>query len=83
MFESRREFLKDTIRLETDSSQVDQHRGIPPPLLEKPFPADAPRIDLEICIWPAKRSGRPPVPWRRTASSGWTTCSASTVAMSS
>jgi SagB-type dehydrogenase family enzyme len=46
MFPSRREFLKDTVRLETDFSQVDQQRGIPPPPLEKPFPADAPRFDL-------------------------------------
>jgi len=46
MFSSRREFLKDTIRLETDFSQVDQHQGVPPPPLEKPFPADARRIDL-------------------------------------
>ena len=46
MYESQREFLKDTVRLKVDFSQVDQHRGIPPPLIEKPFPADAPRIDL-------------------------------------
>jgi len=46
MSTSRREFLKDTIRLETDFTQVDQHQGVPPPPLEKPFPADARRIDL-------------------------------------
>ena len=41
-----REFLKDTIRQEIDFSQTDQHRGIEPPPLEKPFPADARRFDL-------------------------------------
>jgi SagB-type dehydrogenase family enzyme len=46
MIPSRREFLKDTIRLETDFSQVDQRRGIPPPPMEKAAPAGAPRIDL-------------------------------------
>jgi SagB-type dehydrogenase family enzyme len=46
MSTSRREFLKDTIRLETDFTQVDQHQGVPPPPVEKPFPAAARRIDL-------------------------------------
>ena len=41
-----RYFLKDTIRQEIDFSQTDQHRGIEPPPLEKPFPADAKRLDL-------------------------------------
>ena len=41
-----REFLKDTIRQQIDFSQTDQHTGIAPPPLEKPFPADAKRFDL-------------------------------------
>jgi SagB-type dehydrogenase family enzyme len=41
-----REFLKDTIRLEMDFSQTDQARGIESPPLEKPFTAEASRIDL-------------------------------------
>jgi len=44
--EQHRCFLKDTIRRTIDFSQTDQHRGVPPPSLEKPFPPDAPRIDL-------------------------------------
>jgi SagB-type dehydrogenase family enzyme len=44
--EQSREFLKDTVRLSIDFSQTDQHRGLPPPPLEKPYPADARRIDL-------------------------------------
>jgi SagB-type dehydrogenase family enzyme len=42
----RREFLKDTIRQETDFSQTDQSRGIAPPPLEKPFSVDAVRVTL-------------------------------------
>ena len=41
-----REFLKDTIRQKIDFSQTDQHRGVPPPPLEKPTPPDAVRIKL-------------------------------------
>ncbi len=41
-----REFLKDTIRQQIDFSQTDQHMGVEPPPLEKPFPADARRLDL-------------------------------------
>ena len=41
-----RYFLKDTIRQKIDFSQTDQHRGIEPPPLEKPFPADAKRFGL-------------------------------------
>jgi nitroreductase len=37
MYESQREFLKDTIRLKVDFSQVDQHRGVTAPPIEKPF----------------------------------------------
>ena len=46
LLDRRREFLKDTIRLETDFSQTDQNRGVPPPPLEKPYAADARRLDL-------------------------------------
>jgi SagB-type dehydrogenase family enzyme len=41
-----RYFLKDKIRQEIDFSQTDQSRSVPPPPLEKPFPADAERLDL-------------------------------------
>jgi SagB-type dehydrogenase family enzyme len=41
-----RNFLKDTIRLTIDFSRTDQRRGIRPPPLEKPFDADARRVDL-------------------------------------
>jgi len=41
-----RYFLKDSIRLAIDFSQTDQSRGVPPPPLEKPYAADAPRVDL-------------------------------------
>ncbi len=46
LLDRRREFLKDTIRLETDFSQTDQNRGVSPPPLEKPFAADARRLGL-------------------------------------
>jgi SagB-type dehydrogenase family enzyme len=41
-----RDFLKDTVWQTTDFSRTDQHRGVPPPPLEKPFPTDAKRIEL-------------------------------------
>ena len=41
-----RDFLKDTVRGTIDFSRTDQHRGVPPPPLEKPFPAGATRIGL-------------------------------------
>lgn len=41
-----REFLKDTIRRTIDFSRTDQSRGVPPPPVEKPFPAHARRVDL-------------------------------------
>ena len=44
--EAYREFLKDNIRLQFDFSQVDQHRGVAPPPIEKPFDENAERIDL-------------------------------------
>jgi len=44
--EKYRYFLKDTVRQTVDFSQTDQHRGVPPPPLEKPFPPDAKRVDL-------------------------------------
>jgi SagB-type dehydrogenase family enzyme len=44
--ESYRAFLKDTIRLAVDFSQTDQHQGVPPPPLEKPFEPRAPRVRL-------------------------------------
>ena len=44
--ERYRYFLKDTIRQKIDFSQTEQSRGIEPPPLEKPAPADARRVDL-------------------------------------
>jgi SagB-type dehydrogenase family enzyme len=41
-----RYFLKDTVRRTIDFSRTDQHRGVPPPSLEKPCPAGATRIGL-------------------------------------
>lgn len=41
-----REFLRDTVRLSIDFTQTDQGRGVPPPPLQKSFPADATRIKL-------------------------------------
>ena len=41
-----RYFLKDTIRQEINFTATDQNRGVPPPPMEKPFPADAARHDL-------------------------------------
>jgi SagB-type dehydrogenase family enzyme len=44
--ERARYFLKDSIRLEVDFSATDQNRGLPPPPVEKPCPAEAVRIAL-------------------------------------
>ena len=41
-----RSFLKDSIRKGIDFSKTDQHRGIAPPPIEKPYPKDAKRIAL-------------------------------------
>ena len=46
LIEQFRFFLKDTIRKRVDFSQTDQHRGIAPPSIEKPFAEKARRIDL-------------------------------------
>ena len=46
VIEQFRLFLKDTIRKKVDFSQTDQHRGIAPPPVEKPFVEKASRIDL-------------------------------------
>jgi len=44
--ERYRYFLKDSVRLTIDFSRTDQHRGVPPPPLEKPPAQDQQRIDL-------------------------------------
>lgn len=44
--EQLRYFLKDTIRRTIDFSRTDQHRGVPPPPVEKPFAPEAERIAL-------------------------------------
>jgi len=41
-----RYFLKDSVRKKVDFSRTDQNRGIDPPPIEKPYPADALRINL-------------------------------------
>ena len=41
-----RDFLRDKIRQEVDFNNTAQNRGVAPPLLEKPIPAEAQRIDL-------------------------------------
>lgn len=41
-----REFLKDTVRLRFDFSTTGQSRGVPPPPLQKPYPADARTVAL-------------------------------------
>jgi SagB-type dehydrogenase family enzyme len=44
--EQWRYFLKDTVRQSVDFSKTDQHTGVEPPPVEKPYPADAKRIEL-------------------------------------
>lgn len=46
ILEQYRYFLKDDIRKTVDFSKTDQNRGLPAPPIEKPFDADAARIDL-------------------------------------
>jgi SagB-type dehydrogenase family enzyme len=46
LIEQGRYFLKDTIRKQVDMTLTDQARGVPPPPLERPYPADASRFDL-------------------------------------
>mgnify|MGYP001827022588 CR=1 FL=1 len=46
-----RGFLKDTLRLQIDFSQTDQHRGVEPPALQKP-----PREDQEMIALPGQDS---------------------------
>ena len=41
-----REFLKDSVRLTIDFSRTDQHRGIPPPPIEKPASTEITPIEL-------------------------------------
>jgi len=44
--EQYRYFLKDSVRRTINFAETDQHQGVPPPPVEKPFAADAERIDL-------------------------------------
>jgi len=44
--EQNRYFLKDSVRKKIDFSRTDQSLGVPPPSIEKPYSADAERIDL-------------------------------------
>ncbi|HNQ02807.1 MAG TPA: SagB/ThcOx family dehydrogenase, partial [Syntrophales bacterium] len=46
LIEQFRYFLKDSIRKKIDFALTDQNRGVAPPPIEKPFPADGVRIDL-------------------------------------
>lgn len=52
-------FLKDGIRQQVDFSATEQSRGLPSPPVEKPFPADAVRIDLPAV---GRWTGVEPVP---------------------
>jgi hypothetical protein len=45
-FDANRFFLKDNIRQQIDFSHTDQSRNLPAPPMQKPCPADVPRIDL-------------------------------------
>jgi SagB-type dehydrogenase family enzyme len=56
-YKVHRTFLKDTLRKSIDFRQSAQHRGTPPPPLEKPTPDDALRITL-----PEKKSWQPDIP---------------------
>ncbi|RJR21840.1 MAG: SagB/ThcOx family dehydrogenase [Nitrospiraceae bacterium] len=47
LIEQFRYYLKDNVRLTIDFSRTDQHSGVPPPPVEKPFPPDRKRIDLK------------------------------------
>lgn len=49
--ERYRFFLKDSIRKLIDFSLTDQNQGVPPPPLEKPYPADQLRINLTSKDW--------------------------------
>jgi len=44
--ERNRHFLKDSVRRTIDFSRTDQSLGFAPPPIEKPYPANAERIDL-------------------------------------
>jgi len=46
--ERYRFFLKDTVRRTIDFASTDQSRGVRPPPVEKPYPADAALIDLTL-----------------------------------
>jgi len=46
LIEQFRFFLKDSIRKKIDFAETDQNRGVAVPPIEKPYPADAVRIDL-------------------------------------
>ncbi len=56
-YEAYREFLKDNIRQQIDFSQTGQSRHQPPPPLQKPCPADLPRIPLPDGRQALKRLG--------------------------
>lgn len=60
-FEANRFFLKDSIRQQIDFSQTDQSRNLPAPPMQKPCPADVPRIDLPNGREALMRLGRMPV----------------------
>ena len=45
-WELYRAFLKDSVRLTIDFSETDQSRGVAPPPIEKPVPAEGERLEL-------------------------------------
>ena len=60
-FEANRFFLKDTIRQQIDFSQTYQSRRLPAPPMQKPCPADVPKIDLPVGKDALVKLGRLPV----------------------
>ena len=60
-FEMNRFFLKDTVRQQIDFSQTDQSRRLPAPPIQKPCPADVPKIDLPVGKDALVKLGRLPV----------------------
>ncbi len=60
-FEANRFFLKDTIRKQIDFSRTAQSQGLPAPPLQKPCPADVPKIALSNGKETLMKLGKMPV----------------------
>ncbi len=57
IFADYRDFLKDTVRQRIDFRLTDQSRGVPPPPVQKSYPTDGIRIDLEPKAQLVSRNG--------------------------